>query len=200
MFSKLGFTLSKDECKDVALAQPGAIERVLKLVHTKLAQYQARHGAARTSRLHSYAEGAAAATGNNHFASPGRLQTPTTDANGHRTAEGSAWQHRARPSSAYEQDGFSPELAMDVTPPELKQSKHHPEEQQFKAAQLSRSPDDSGLIRSFMGREEREEELQELRALNKVLEVKASKMEQLLRLKDAKIAALTARLQEAGLA
>jgi len=44
-----------------------------------------------------------------------------------------------------------------------------------------------------------EEEIQELRALNKVLEIKSSKMDQLLRLKDAKIAALTSRLQNAGL-
>lgn len=38
-------------------------------------------------------------------------------------------------------------------------------------------------------------QLRELRAVNEVLESKAHKMEQLLRLKDAKIAALTARLQ-----
>jgi peptidoglycan hydrolase CwlO-like protein len=44
-----------------------------------------------------------------------------------------------------------------------------------------------------------EEELEELRELNKVLDVKAGKLEQLVRLKDAKIAALTARLQSAGL-
>jgi hypothetical protein len=42
-------------------------------------------------------------------------------------------------------------------------------------------------------------EVEDLRALNQVLEVKAAKLEQLLRLKDAKIAALTARLQGAGL-
>jgi hypothetical protein len=39
----------------------------------------------------------------------------------------------------------------------------------------------------------------ELQELYKTLEVKAAKMEQLLRLKDAKIAALTAKLQSAGL-
>lgn len=44
-----------------------------------------------------------------------------------------------------------------------------------------------------------EEELEEVRALNKILEVKAGKLEQLMRLKDAKIAALTARLRSAGL-
>lgn len=44
-----------------------------------------------------------------------------------------------------------------------------------------------------------EAELEEVRALNHILEVKAAKLEQLLRLKDAKIVALTARLEGAGL-
>ena len=63
--------------------------------------------------------------------------------------------------------------------------------------QYDAAPGDD-LIRSFRAKAV-EAELEEVRALNQILEVKAAKLEQLLRLKDAKIAALTTRLQGAGL-
>lgn len=46
---------------------------------------------------------------------------------------------------------------------------------------------------------EHQEAFLELQELYKTLEVKSAKMEQLIRLKDAKISALTAKLQSAGL-
>lgn len=55
------------------------------------------------------------------------------------------------------------------------------------------------VLSCAMCRADYQEGLLELQELYQTLEVKAAKMEQLLRLKDAKIAALTAKLQSAGL-
>ncbi|KAJ9513814.1 hypothetical protein QJQ45_020894 [Haematococcus lacustris] len=46
---------------------------------------------------------------------------------------------------------------------------------------------------------ERDEALREMRETNEILETKVRKLEQLVRLKDAKIATLAAKLQAAGL-
>jgi hypothetical protein len=45
VFRKLGFQLPKEAVDGAALAEPGVAERILKLLRTKLAQYQAKHSA-----------------------------------------------------------------------------------------------------------------------------------------------------------
>lgn len=40
VFKRLGFALPRAECEAVATCEPGAIERVLKLLKDKIAKYQ----------------------------------------------------------------------------------------------------------------------------------------------------------------
>lgn len=46
MLKRLGFSIPKQDCEDIANTKPGAIERVLKLVKFKMAKFQEKHGVA----------------------------------------------------------------------------------------------------------------------------------------------------------
>ena len=174
VFKRLGFTLPRESFEGAALAETGAIERVLKLLRTKLAEYQAKHGASRAAQLQSPASLDGKTPPRGTYISY-ESSTPAVTKSGGQANDSGRAAAPAGPAQPPSEDRYSTGTT-----------------QQYDAA-----PGDD-LIRSFRAKAV-EAELEEVRALNQILEVKAAKLEQLLRLKDAKIAALTTRLQGAGL-
>lgn len=175
VFKRMGFTLAREHYEAVANADPGAVERVLKLVRARMARFQeaaargprpagasssqpsspayaaAYEGAAAVAAL-PYAPAVAAATDS---IAALRLGGPR-DVPSKLAATGAAGGGRAG-SPAF------------------------PTLDQALASTLA----------------EKEQQLEELRDVNEILETKISKLEQLVRLKDAKIQALLGKLQAA---
>ena len=169
MFKKwLGFTLPKDAVEATAFGHPGAIEKILKLLRAKLAQYQANKYSAHTEGRESQHNHTGSATKRPVSGLGPAPKATTTSSDQYGLYDVSATMYRPLPDTTTDHE--------------------------------------TGLISSYHATEPTAtaaatvvEEINEVRALNQILEVKSAKLEQLLRLKDAKIAALTARLQGAGL-
>jgi hypothetical protein len=182
VFRRLGFSLPRDAVAGAALAEAGAVERVLKLLRARLAAHQAQHGVGRAARLQHddrglpAAQGASAAEGG-----AGRAASPV------------AFDVGAAPA-------FAPPAADKFAAGDalLHGEKMQQQQQQLEQRQEGRE----GLIRAAYdpaaaAAAEAEAEAAELRAVNQLLLLKVSKLEALLRLKDSKVAALEARLQGA---
>ena len=161
--------------KSAAFAEVGAIERILKLLRTKLAQHQAKHGASRASA-------SASAAYQDTLHSPPPPLANTNNNSGHMIFAADLdhqfpSQHQEKRKSMHDHHHHH----------------HHIVEHE------------SGLIQSYPGDEPAAaaaavaEEIERLHVMHQISEEQAAKLEQLLRLKEAKIAALTARLQSAGL-
>jgi hypothetical protein len=185
VLKKLGFTLPKEAIEGAVFAQAGGIEPILKLLRTKLAQYQAKNGQERAANIPLLA-----------------IESPDGNVNGI-FSRGAAGQGLFR-NCPRSQAGATAGLNEVV---DYKQNEND--------AGNYNEGTHGGYIQSFYGdaaaaAAERKKkgaeatpglaaEVEDLKSLNQVLEIKATKLEQLLRLKDAKIAALSARLQGAGL-
>jgi len=224
VFKRLGFSLPKEICEQVAFAEPGTIECILKLLRVKLAQYQARQGPSRTAQLQAHTPGSTPweasfspslllPTLRTPLATPGQtvnLQgqflTPPEQATPRASgASQTASRGCGNSFSVSQSENFDDEEDHTNNNNNNNRNKYSKT-----AGRALMATPESDLISSFPTKQPEmtagaataaayEEEIQELRALNKVLEIKSSKMDQLLRLKDAKIAALTSRLQNAGL-
>lgn len=143
VFRKLGFTVSKPDCEEVTSAQPGAIERVLKLVRHKLARHLpgGRLGSAQQGGIVAGMAGMGVHDNGQRGAGDGRMHVGDPHAHAH------GGMHAGNAAAAA-----------------------------AAAAEVSRE-----LLA------DKEATIQELRETNEILETKVRKLEQLVRLKDAKI-------------
>lgn len=187
VFKKLGFTLPKEAMEGAVFARAGEIEPILKLLRTKLAEYQAKHGHERAAQIPIVAvdspdgiHGIFSRGGEGHVA-------PRSFSRSQAGAGAAAGVNKVLDYQGNQDDVDSYNEAMYGG---YIQSFHGGADAAniYKGGK-QRPPAVSGLA----------VEVEDLKSLNQILEVKAAKLEQLLRLKDAKIAALTARLQGAGL-
>lgn len=149
VFRKLNFQLKREEMERVVHCEPGAIERVLKLLRRKMDRYRELKKERRNQE---------------HHGNPSHPSAPNLTA-----------ASRSR-TPAHGQD----HSATGTTPP---------------------SPSTNGGAASLASHGSQGEHLtyEQLKASNQLLERKVHKLEQLVRLKDAKIQELLSRLQDAGL-
>ena len=208
VFKKLGFTLSKEDMEGAVYARTGEIEPILKLLRSKLALYQAKHGHERASQIPLLAT----STPGGSFPSPEERGI----LNGAIFSRGAPVEEFAKMAATStgrgkgtgidtDRSGVNKMLDYNGVGSEYVYNENGGGNLQ----EINGGKQGGGnknLIQSFPGgaataiaTSELMAEVEDLRALNQVLEVKTAKLEQLLRLKDAKIAALTARLHGAGL-
>ena len=154
VFRKLGFSVAKPDCEAVTTAQPGAIERVLKLVRHKLARSSPGAGAAAGAAR-------AGSGGQPHAYGGGR---PQAQAQAHGGLARGGGMHAAHARGGGQHAAAAAAAA---------------------AAEVSRE-----LLA------DKEATIQELRETNEILSIKVRKLEQLVRLKDAKIQALVGKMQQ----
>ncbi|KAL4854161.1 Sperm flagellar protein 1 [Chlorella vulgaris] len=181
VFKRLGFSLAREQYEAVVNAEAHAVERVLKLVRTKMARFQlelteraARQGDSWSQPDSPAGFGAARQGAAGHHAAPPAAEAAPGDGNGVvRSMSGSIAALRLGDVSSKLAASSMLGRACDGTAPAS-----FPSLDQAVAASI----------------EDREQQLDELRETNEILETKISKLEQLLRLKDAKIQALLARL------
>lgn len=164
VFKRLGFSVSKADFEAVANCQPGAIERILKLLSLKVKQFK--------EDGHVGVSSSGSLPGAPQASSPPKGQPRPA------LAMAGAYVHQSA--------GADSMAAM------------------HRAAAQAMGPGHASNGRALAGvppevLAERDEALREMRETNEILETKVRKLEQLVRLKDAKIATLAAKLQAAGL-
>lgn len=170
VFKRLGFTVTRQDTEACCNCVPGAVERVLKLVKTKIEKYKQDTAGSSTPTGSPHRE----ARVSKQIKSPGY-----TSSSGYNPPSGV--------SPNPKQNLFQPPPAVPApqviyaTPP---------------SSTGSRTP---GLYNSEV-LAEKDQTIAELRETNEILETKVRKLEQLVRLKDARIQTLMAKLQAAGLA
>lgn len=206
VFKKLGFTLSKEDMEGAVYARTGEIEPILKLLRSKLAHYQAKHGHERASQIPLLAT----STPGGAFPSPEERGI----LNGAIFSRGAPVEDFSKMAATSTGRGKGTGIETDLSGINKMLDYNgvgseyvYNENGGGNLQEINGGKQGGGnknLIQSFPGggamvTSELMAEVEDLRALNQVLEVKTAKLEQLLRLKDAKIAALTARLQGAGL-
>jgi len=157
-FRRLGFMISKQDCEAISTCQPGAIERVLKLVKVRIAKYRDQSGS----------------PDGGDFGDDGLLGGGELESGGDAPAPGSPASRSAR-QTAPKQQTAAPAASSKV-----------------------RAAIDGGAAAEIIA--DREAAITELRDTNELLDTKVRKLEQLVKLKDAKIQTLMAKLQAAGLA
>ncbi|KAK3262806.1 hypothetical protein CYMTET_28359 [Cymbomonas tetramitiformis] len=194
VFRKFGFSVNKADCEAVCNCVPGAIERVLKLLKVKIAKHRSTQSK-KDERLDQ----------------PGIARTPAP------TVPAAAPMPSPAPSTVQPQVNVGPQLYVPPGQP----GHHIPQnEAQFVPApeayaqpsvnmqvpQAAPTPlpptygsaavlgDGAATLLA-----DREATIQELRETNEILETKVRKLEQLVRLKDAKVQTLMSKLQAAGI-
>ena len=176
VFRKLGFHVEHAVVQEVVGAKLGAIEGILVQLRTKMAQYQTRRAAKGTAR---------SALGTHAVRSqqlhPGHTSARTDHAAAANAAIG------ARAAAAVEAGAMGAVVA--PPPPPIEPPPVHTQAQ-VNAGQVQAAVDAEMLV-------EKEQTIQELRETNEILEFKVQKLEQLIRLKDAKIQSLTAAVAAA---
>ncbi|KAK9817713.1 hypothetical protein WJX72_001100 [[Myrmecia] bisecta] len=158
VFKRLGFVVAKSECESVANCEPGAVERVLKLLKVRITGFlddKTRRPSSTDSdspTAHDgHRHGSFGLTSGSHFLHP------TTSS-----------QHANAAAGAF--------------------------------ANISLKSGGSGDKATAVMMADKEQTILELRETNEILETKVRKLEQLVRLKDAKIQTMLAKMQAAGLA
>eukprot|EP00197_Chlamydomonas_leiostraca_P003707 CAMPEP_0202862740 /NCGR_PEP_ID=MMETSP1391-20130828/3672_1 /ASSEMBLY_ACC=CAM_ASM_000867 /TAXON_ID=1034604 /ORGANISM="Chlamydomonas leiostraca, Strain SAG 11-49" /LENGTH=254 /DNA_ID=CAMNT_0049542315 /DNA_START=101 /DNA_END=865 /DNA_ORIENTATION=- len=181
VFKRMGFTIAKQDFEAVSNCQPGAIERVLKLVKGKVAKF--REEGFTGSPVAPTVPSAA-------YAHPGAMMAQQQAGMGGGYGMGGGQQGGPlgpMNSGVGARAGQGP--VMGAIPPG--------------GGRLLGGGMPLGGMAGGVHPEvlaEKEQAIAELRETNEILETKVRKLEQLVRLKDAKISTLMAKLQAAGLA
>ena len=208
VMKKLGIRLSEETMKAVVFCEPGAIEGVLKLLRIKFVEYQ--------QRLHS--KGKVNNAGGGSPCKP--YSTMTFEVAGEDAMEGKKHMTRSKDNNLSAGKKSSEEI--DVTVLQQDESVEYVTEN----VSMDSSPNSENANSNVMGganqcrnkksihnamppkesvvlTSEREENhgqiVDELRNVVRLLELKCAKQDQIIRLKDAKITALTQALENNGL-
>lgn len=205
VLKRLGFQIQKQDFEDIANTKPGAIERVLKLVKFKMAKFQEKHGVTggpggpeHVGRPVSSTRPAQAAAA----PPPTSQQQPSQPQpfQGHRPPGGHAGSAASEgkggagggvdrptapappPQTQRQQSIAAPGPAMMMAAGAVRQQ----------PAQPPPPPEDPRLLA------QKDAIIAELKETNDILDTKTRKLEQLVRLKDAKIQTLLNKLQAMG--
>jgi hypothetical protein len=181
VFKKLKFKLSDADRSDIVKCRPGVVEKMLVELRGKIERRQRR-----------IAQGLEPAPGRAQMRSRGAARPKSGQ-----TRDGDVPPRPGRPNGGFRLDGPLPPASFgDVRASMQTQSGRgglSPGGRgAYDAAALQKEVDTEILV-------EKEQTIHELRETVEILELKISKLEQLVRLKDGKIAALSTRLQRAGL-
>ena len=210
VFKRLGFAVIKQDCEDIANNRPGAIERVLKLVKFKMAKFQEKHGVMGPGGGGGggtgHGVGAAAANGSRPASSRSQQppppsqqqqqqqQPPATDVPKKNSAamkvpgNGNAPGARAPSGAPHHHQQQQPGGAGGgAGPTSMLTALRQPH------AQLPAAPEPHPALLA-----QKDAIIAELKETNDILETKTRKLEQLVRLKDAKIQTLLNKLQAMG--
>lgn len=209
VMKKLGIRLSEETMKAVVFCEPGAIEGVLKLLRIKFVEYQ--------QRLHSKGKGNSVANG-----SPCKPYSTMT----FEVADDGAMEGKRHKTRKYKQQhennaslGKKSSEEIDVTVLQQDESVEYVTENVSMDSSTNSENVNSNVMEGgnqFKRKEliqramppkeltsEREENhgqiVDELRNVVRLLELKCAKQDQIIRLKDAKITALTQALENNGL-
>lgn len=182
VFKRLGFVVPNSECEAVANCEAGAVERVLKLTRDRLVQFAAqgpRPSASRAITQEAYSPDDA-------------LDPYETDS---RAQDGIAAHYpQQRPGTWDSQAGAGasrgPASAASARP-DPRQDKAAPLGAGLSLLRLHEPLDK----RAAAALAERDLTITTLRETNEILDIKVRKLEQLVRLKDAKLQKLSARLE-----
>jgi len=171
---KLGWQISKDDIEGIIMAKPGSIERFLHQLQFKMAKYRANGGVVRVPAV-----------------------APAPKRYGQQMQQQQMQQQRMMlpdpPSNSINDD----------YPPETPDSFGGNAINNQMARRQQPPPSGNGYDRDAIQREvdeeillEKEQTIQELRETVEILELKISKLEQLVRLKDSKITKLQGQIQQ----
>mmetsp|Transcript_34090 Transcript_34090/g.75593 ORF Transcript_34090/g.75593 Transcript_34090/m.75593 type:complete len:242 (-) Transcript_34090:560-1285(-) len=168
VLKRLGFVIAKSDCEAIANCQAGAIERVLKLVKTKLVALQEQGFTGIVAPV-------AAAPMPKQLTGYGAIQQQ----------EMMQLQEQQQQQAA----AMAPKASFLSGPPNAIG---------MRLGGMMMGGQGAGVAPEVLA--EKEQTISELRETNEILETKVRKLEQLVRLKDAKIQTLMAKLQAAGMA
>ena len=193
---KLGFQIPREDYVDVCNCRAGAIERVLKLCKVKMADFQAKHGVAGKGTA---AAASRRAAGGPAGSSPGARESALVDAP--RGGDGTAAE---RSVCVCEQCGHANRVDGAGTMSRTESgavaggTAARTTSGVLKATSVDLSGDADENARDDPAARREEVLAAELRETNTVLDAKIRKLEQLVRLKDAKIQTLLKKLQAPG--
>lgn len=175
----MGFSLQKEELDSLANCTPQAVERMLKKLQQNMAKYGARKQAGESD------EDAAPTGAAKPYKPPPKPaaravtvpKAPSISGGVGRKAAGAS----GGPASCGDGGGGAPGAPVSISEPSM--------------ARLEAG--DAAGFEALLG--EKDAQLTEMRETVDILEVKIQKLEQLVRLKDSKIATLQAKLAQAGI-
>ena len=182
---KLGFQIPREDFMDVCNCRAGAIERVLKLCKIKMAEFQAKHGVAGKGAAATAAAAAAGARGGasgdaafgGDDAAPRVVVREQCGHVNHVGVSGSGDGLAADGTSSRPSSGILKATSVDLGGGDADENKASAEDPATRRKDLL---------------------VAELRETNSILDAKSRKLEQLVRLKDAKIQTLLNKLQALG--
>jgi len=225
VLKRLGFSIPRQDCEDISNTKPGSIERVLKLVKFKMAKFQEKHGITGSedgehdgpggiggasgagSRLASSPQHQQQSTPQQHHPQQPQQQpqpqhNPLESQHPHPTTSTSApatHQHHQNPHQPHHQHQYqhphSAAAASNV--PNVTHVPRVPNDPNLPEQSIQKVPGNA-VPHAALEHRGQDAIIDELRETNEILETKARKLEQLVRLKDAKIQTLLNKLQAMG--
>lgn len=204
VLKRLGFTIPKQDCEDISNTKPGAIERVLKLVKFKMAKFQEKHGVVGPGGA---GNGVSSEASNSRPVSSQQQQQQQPQQQ-QRPALAPHPQQQQPPQNPLSAAAVPKKSALKVpghvaatAPVAIGQQEQEQQQPAGTAAMTAlRHPqaaaaaatDHPGVVA------QKDAIIAELKETNDILETKTRKLEQLVRLKDAKIQTLLNKLQAMG--
>mmetsp|Transcript_139 Transcript_139/g.496 ORF Transcript_139/g.496 Transcript_139/m.496 type:complete len:265 (+) Transcript_139:13-807(+) len=183
VFKKIGLAVAKGELEALSNAEPGAIEQLLKRLQVQLAKYNLRKQQQHAQQQQQGRMDGGGAEGDYY---EDNQDDPRAGAPHPQSYDAPApSQHQTQPAQV---GGAPPLQQAQVLDPQGAGGRGALPSQRTAAA-LAAGADPTALL------QERDQSVDELSETVEILEVKVGKLEQLVRLKEAKIQTLTARLQ-----
>ena len=208
VFRRFGYQLSSDDIEQIVRARPGVIERTLLNMKTKLEGAKQSGGGVRSAGSKR-----AGSKQSQHGQSVG-VDDVGQQRGGRRERQAAPVREQRQSKQQMQQQQFTQQNNYDIPrggggggnlgmPAHHQQQQQHHQQQQQQQQQQRQQP--YGAQQAMYPQtlqkevdqemlEEKEQEVQELRETIDILELKVKKLEQLVRLKDSKIQALTSKL------
>ena len=217
MLKRLGFGIEKKDCEDISNTKPGAIERLMKLLKFKLGKFQEKHGMA--GGTGDWGPGSSApspAPGQQQVGQQGQQQQQQQQQQRGGQQQGQQQQQQQQPvfvPPLQQQQQNTPANAAAAAaaaaaanagplksalkgasqiPTQQHAPHHHPSAVSAPSAPAAANAAPAGEVA------QKNAIIGELKETNDILETKCRKLEQLVRLKDAKIQTLLNKLQAMG--
>ena len=195
---KLGFQIPREDFMDVCNCRAGAIERVLKLCKVKMAEFQAKHGVAGKGTATAASRGAAGGPAAPAGSSPGAGGGAIVDASLGADAAAERSVVLCDQCGHVNYVGGSGAAAQAGSGGVASGTGARPPSGILKATSVDLGGDADENASDDPAARRKDLLVAELRETNSILDAKSRKLEQLVRLKDAKIQTLLNKLQALG--